>query len=147
MWNEVDSNHHPWIFSPVRSDHLRYHSIGGKIGIKPNFKFFAVNNLIRIFSQPIENFFPYCGAKRSRTVACRFSVYRTISRSITTYTIAPYGVQGRFRSDYLLIHSQMLSQLSYKHHLICQPEGNRTPVVRDSQSRPELHHGLLEGCI
>lgn len=27
MWAGVDSNHHPRIFSPVRSDHLRYQPI------------------------------------------------------------------------------------------------------------------------
>ena len=27
LWGGMESNHHPWIFSPVRTDHLRYHPI------------------------------------------------------------------------------------------------------------------------
>ena len=40
LWNGVDSNHHPWIFSPVRTDRLRYRSIifGRIIGFEPTLK-------------------------------------------------------------------------------------------------------------
>ena len=53
----------------------------------------------------------------SATVPCEFSMGSCLSNPMKILNGLLTSVTGRFRSDYLLLHKQTLSQLSYSHHI------------------------------